>query len=188
MADQTPQAQNVERGSTNMSKYLVIIGFSALIGGCTTTSKENTIPQSGPTMEQVYRNHSGSGASKGARFESDIPRRQAEDVHPSAYTRTSLNETKNRFSRIPNPDLVMYVFPHLAGSGGRYPVPGYTTVFPMYESVEYALPGEVAPTESTLSNTQSPSRERFIEASQPKSSGPEKRRGSLENISFTEPQ
>lgn len=35
----------------------------------------------------------------------------------------------------------MYVFPHLAR--GRYPVPGYVTVFPMYETVEYAMPGEV---------------------------------------------
>ena len=36
----------------------------------------------------------------------------------------------------------MYVFPHLAGET-RAPVPGYTTAFPMYEQVEYALPGEV---------------------------------------------
>ena len=34
----------------------------------------------------------------------------------------------------------MYVYPHLAQ--GRYPVPGYFTAFPMYERVEYLLPGE----------------------------------------------
>jgi hypothetical protein len=37
----------------------------------------------------------------------------------------------------------MYVFPHLA-SDERVPVPGYVTSFPMYERVEYALPGEVS--------------------------------------------
>ena len=36
----------------------------------------------------------------------------------------------------------MTVFPHLAK--GKYPVPGYVTMFPMYESVEYLLPGEAS--------------------------------------------
>ncbi len=34
----------------------------------------------------------------------------------------------------------MYVFPHLAD--GNTPVPGYSTVFPFYSQVQYALPGE----------------------------------------------
>ncbi|WP_134563401.1 TIGR03751 family conjugal transfer lipoprotein, partial [Pseudomonas aeruginosa] len=41
----------------------------------------------------------------------------------------------------PNPDLVMYVFPHLAGTD-PVPVPGYSTVFPLYQRVQYAMPGE----------------------------------------------
>ncbi|MFF0977525.1 TIGR03751 family conjugal transfer lipoprotein, partial [Proteus mirabilis] len=44
------------------------------------------------------------------------------------------------FPRLPNPDMVMYVFPHL--SAGNLPVPGYSTVFPFYHQVQYALPGE----------------------------------------------
>ena len=35
----------------------------------------------------------------------------------------------------------MYVFPHLSGSES-VPVPGYSTVFPLYQRVHYALPGE----------------------------------------------
>ena len=58
------------------------------------------------------------------------------------YTREAFNEIDVLFPRLPNPTLVMYVFPHLAGET-RAPVPGYTTAFPMYEQVEYALPGEV---------------------------------------------
>jgi len=59
----------------------------------------------------------------------------------TAYTRTAANEIYRQFHRLPNPDLVMYVFPHLAGSD-PVPVPGYTTVFPLYQRVQYAMPGE----------------------------------------------
>jgi len=58
------------------------------------------------------------------------------------YTREAFNEIDVLFPRLPNPSLVMYVFPHLAGEA-HAPVPGYATAFPMYEQVEYALPGEV---------------------------------------------
>ena len=34
------------------------------------------------------------------------------------------------------------MLPHLA-TGERVPVPGYTTAVPLYERVEYALPGEL---------------------------------------------
>ena len=57
------------------------------------------------------------------------------------YTRTAQNEIYRQFHRLPNPDLVMYVFPHLAGTD-PVPVPGYSTVFPLYQRVQYALPGE----------------------------------------------
>ena len=58
------------------------------------------------------------------------------------YTREAFNEIDVLFPRLPNPTLVMYVFPHLAGDT-HAPVPGYATAFSMYEQVEYALPGEV---------------------------------------------
>ena len=57
------------------------------------------------------------------------------------YTRNAQDEIDRLFPRLPNPDLVMYVFPHLAGEH-PVPVPGYSTVFPFYEHVQYALPGE----------------------------------------------
>lgn len=57
------------------------------------------------------------------------------------YTRTAQNEIYRQLHRLPNPDLVMYVFPHLAGTD-PVPVPGYSTVFPFYQRVQYALPGE----------------------------------------------
>ncbi len=58
------------------------------------------------------------------------------------YTREAANEINVIFPPLPNPTLVMYVFPHLAGEP-PLPVPGYATAFPMYEHTEYALPGEL---------------------------------------------
>lgn len=64
-----------------------------------------------------------------------------QDSDLAGYTRAAAHEIDSLFSRLPNPDLVMYVYPHLAGPDNT-PVPGYATSFPMYERVEYALPGE----------------------------------------------
>jgi conjugative transfer region lipoprotein (TIGR03751 family) len=56
-------------------------------------------------------------------------------------TRTATNTLDQRFVRLPNPTLVLYVFPHL-GADNQYPIPGYSTTFPLYKQVYYALPGE----------------------------------------------
>ena len=58
-----------------------------------------------------------------------------------AYTRTAANELELLFPRLPNPDVFIYVPAHLA-TELRIPVPGYTTAVPLYDRVEYALPGE----------------------------------------------
>ena len=57
------------------------------------------------------------------------------------YARTAANELELLFPRLPNPDLYIYVPAHLA-TELRIPVPGYTTAVPLYDRVEYALPGE----------------------------------------------
>ncbi len=56
------------------------------------------------------------------------------------YTRTAVSELNVLFPLLPNPTLVMYVYPHLAEE--RAGVPGYVTQFRLYERDEYALPGE----------------------------------------------
>lgn len=101
-------------------------------------------------MEEVYDQHFQGGGRSAA----DAPavrgaspvgraRRYGEGLSDLAgYTLDSANETQRVFQRLPNPDLVMYVFPHLAGPEGM-PIPGYTTTFPFYDQVHYVLPGEV---------------------------------------------
>lgn len=70
------------------------------------------------------------------------------------YTREQKTEIENLFPRLENPDLVIYVYPHLA-TRTRAPIPGYSTVIPLYDRVEYRLPGE-ALAETPLPQTAEP--------------------------------
>jgi len=58
-----------------------------------------------------------------------------------SFNRTADNEIRVLFPRLPNPDIAIYIYPHLA-TKNQVPVPGYATVIPLYEKVQYALPGE----------------------------------------------
>jgi conjugative transfer region lipoprotein (TIGR03751 family) len=112
------------------------------LAGCASGSKLSTLPSEGPTMAEIYRQHM-TGQRNGPPDGAALPPphddgRSQMGIHQQAVA----NEVDGRFARLPNPDLVMFVTPHLSPNG-RYPVPGYSTVFPMYETVEYAMPGEV---------------------------------------------
>jgi conjugative transfer region lipoprotein (TIGR03751 family) len=110
---------------------------------CASGSKRSTIPSEGPTMSDVYRQHIEASGVGGKRSPRDrLPLRAPEDSPLTEYARTAINETDNRFARLPNLDLIMYVTPHLSANR-NYPIPGYTTVFSMYETIEYAMPGEL---------------------------------------------
>jgi len=124
----------------------------ALLGGCT-TSKDKLLPHGDNTMLDIWQQETGGNASGGQAARQLLDARQTlrrplgnANTHSvvaenAAYTRTAANEIERHFHRLPNPDLVMYVFPHLSGSE-NVPVPGYTTVLPLYQRVPYALPGE----------------------------------------------
>ena len=64
-----------------------------------------------------------------------------EDLDYLPYTREVATEINNLFPRLDNPDIVIYVYPHLA-TRTRAPIPGYSTVIPLYDQVHYRLPGE----------------------------------------------
>lgn len=109
------------------------------LAGCATTTKESVLPQDGPTMKAIYDRHMSGLQRAGVR---GAPLAQAGIAHYHGFVREAANELETRFPRLPNPTLVMYVYPHLSGPE-RSPVPGYVTTFPFYERIEYALPGEV---------------------------------------------
>ncbi len=113
--------------------------------GCT-TDKDTLLPHGEQTMLDIWNGAGTLGTQAQLRDARSELRRPLVDParlisDQMSYTRTAANEVQALFPRLPNPDLVMYVYPHLSGSQ-QVPVPGYSTVFPLYEKVEYALPGE----------------------------------------------
>ena len=118
--------------------------ISLVLGGCAST-KEAVLPQDGPTMKAIYERHIDEMNMR----DPQVVRRElgnrplmTGEADLQGYSRDAFNEIDVLFPRLPNPTLVMYMFPHLSGDT-HAPVPGYATAFPMYEQVEYALPGEV---------------------------------------------
>ena len=133
-------------------KGTAFILSALLLTGCATT-KDELLTHDGQTMLDIWSREAGSGAGNGRVARELLEARQSlrrpltpEEIDGAAtdqarYSRTAQNEIYSQFKRLPNPDLVMYVFPHLAGTD-PVPVPGYSTVFPLYQRVQYALPGE----------------------------------------------
>ncbi len=123
--------------------------ISLVLGGCAST-KEAVLPQDGPSMKAIYERHideMNTQSPQVLRRELGSRPLKTGEADLQGYSRDAFNEIDVLFPRLPNPTLVMYVFPHLSGDT-HAPVPGYATAFPMYEQVEYALPGEV-PVQST---------------------------------------
>ncbi|WP_447792076.1 TIGR03751 family conjugal transfer lipoprotein [Pseudomonas farris] len=119
--------------------------FCWVLAGCS-TDKETLLPHGKQTMLDIWNGAGSQGTQQQlleARQQLRRPLAQA-DFSVSLqepYTRTAENEIRNLFPRLPNPDLVLYVYPHLSGTEQAL-VPGYSTVFPFYQRVQYALPGE----------------------------------------------
>ena len=130
----------------NLSTLIgVLASISLGLAGCAST-KEAVLPQDGPSMKTIYEQHfQEMGARDPQVIRQELNGRTTEAGTDAlhGYTRKAHNEIDTIFPRLPNPTLVVYIYPHLAGEEGL-PVPGYATTFPMYERVEYALPGEVS--------------------------------------------
>lgn len=123
----------------NRPVWSVLTAISISLSGCAT--KDTLLPQTGPTMKEVYDAHFRKTRRRsGAEVRLELSGRGPGTGDLAGFTREQQTEIFGLFPRLPNPDLVMYVFPHLSPNG--HPVPGYATVFPMYETTQYALPGE----------------------------------------------
>lgn len=127
-----------------MKRLFCIMMAALFMTGCTTSTKE-LLPTDGRTMKDIWDKGTGEDALHNYRSHNGrqldpvdyIPNREQR-----AYTRTAENEIHNLFPRLPNPDLIMYVYPHQTRSGEPLSIPGYSTVLPFYGRVQYAQPGD----------------------------------------------
>lgn len=122
-----------------MKKFILWMIICSLLVGCG-TSKEKIFPHTGQTMKDVWNRSVGdinySRQQLRRHIENDIM-----EIEIADHTRNAINEINSLFKRLPNPDLIMFVYPHLA-SDEEIPVPGYSTIFTFYNHVRYAMPGE----------------------------------------------
>ena len=141
------------RQSAGLSAFAAASLAVLLVSGCTVMkdreSPINEVTKGSPTVLDVYRgNEYRNELARQDKISPQDRMREKTNARPvnegDELTQrywSAVEPMNQRFARVPNPDLVMVVYPHLAK--GQYPVPGYVTVFPMYDQTFYALPGEV---------------------------------------------
>lgn len=107
-----------------ITMMMLLMGLINLVG-CQHMAG-NVVPQKGPTMETVY----DSMEEKPPK----IKTKKSKPVKPK--------KENHVYQKISNPELKMYIYPHLAGKE-ELPVPGYYTVFNAYTRDHYVLPSEM---------------------------------------------
>jgi conjugative transfer region lipoprotein (TIGR03751 family) len=150
---------------------LTIIFLITQLAGCATAGK-GALPQGGDmTMAQIYQKETGLSMNNDCNAgNQDINQvRQklhtngigyAKHVNYTAYSvspdnfykknkkskkckKNKKNSTKQLFKPLDNPEIPMYIYPHLVQTNsGAQPVPGYTTAFFLYRENHFALPSE----------------------------------------------
>lgn len=140
-----------ERRDTRGRILLALLLSGGALAGCSVNGPRESpikaVTQGSPTVLEIYRGQGqiiggpGQATPRDLLHAGSAPRSVASGDGDTRRYGSAVEPMRQRFARVPNPDLVMVVFPHLAK--GQYPVPGYVTVFPMYEQANlYALPGE----------------------------------------------
>ena len=122
---------------------ITLLAWTSLLCACT-PGKEAVVAADAPGIRAIYDAHmhrSGHDDLQALRESvQENPVQALAAVDPGGNPGAVL---KARFAKVANPELIMYVYPHLAGPE-HVPVPGYFTAFPMYARIHYARPGEVA--------------------------------------------
>ena len=118
-----------------INHFVICTLASLLLTGCM-SSTQISKDDASLTMQEIYESHFVNLEYDESKY---VFMRGHEDRSESAQR--IKNQVKQTFPTLKNPFLVMYVFPHLNAEDGT-PIPGYWTTFPLYDKVEFALPGE----------------------------------------------
>lgn len=125
--------------------------LALFLNGCASNIHESDI-ETGPSMAESYQaamqetdSHRLAGIRQKISSDSDsLSEKSLGGLSDNkADTQVDIgSQIDNEFPTLPNHDIVIYVYPHLAGDF-QMPVPGYYTAVPFYSQVHYAIPGEI---------------------------------------------
>ena len=135
-----------------LARGLTLMLVLALASGCYSSPRRVLAQGQGPTMDEILQSGGAPDHTSLRALDTELQDQLIQSENASqrlypryeSYTRSSLNEINQLFPRHRNPQITLYVHPHLS-TGDNAPVPGYTTAFNLYASDEYALPSEVPP-------------------------------------------
>lgn len=120
---------------TKTTYSFLVVSMLLLVSGCMSSGSLTHVQES-RTMDDIYEAHFINLAYEKSEY---VFLHEQEDS--SRISEAVVKNTKQTFPTLKNPFLVMYVYPHLDPKEGT-PILGYWTAFPMYEQIEFALPGE----------------------------------------------
>ncbi len=120
----------------NTIRTILVFGSALYLTACASkTVSSGTIPEGGLTVSQIYQQ---SINEPGQRWSVKLP---AKHVN---YARDASNEINQLFKPLDNPQIPIYVFPHVALIGDEQLLkPGYSTGFFLYKQNQFALASEV---------------------------------------------
>jgi conjugative transfer region lipoprotein (TIGR03751 family) len=123
----------------------VLVSVLASLSGCA-SHIDKVVPKDQKNMKQIYNEKAGSGNLELLKQrEADIRARPISNEHYLSDAPPHAAQIQHLFPALPNPELYMYVKPHVVGNSG-VAVPAYMTRFTMYERTHYATPNEVVAT------------------------------------------
>lgn len=129
-----------------MNKKIILSGLLILISSLLTAACShvagNIIPDNGPTMESIYDDSGDpttSASERAIHFTDTSPAVKSRQLAAHSSSLLASSVVSPTFSLLDNPELKLYIFPHLAGAE-MLPIPGYWTAFSAYPRNYYALP------------------------------------------------
>lgn len=108
-------------------KTLIMLCASLALNACSTAHmSQSAIPEQGLTVSQLYQ------------------QAQVQPIQKPLYQQTSLHALDEEFKSLPNPEIPIHVFAHVAQLGDEQIIkPAYTTRFFLYKQNQYALASEL---------------------------------------------
>lgn len=105
----------------------IILCASLILSACSTTMvSQSAIPEQGLTISQLYQQS------------------QLKPIQKPVHHYTNLDDSGEEFKQLPNPEVPIHVFAHVAQLGDEQIIkPAYTTRFFLYKQNQYALASEL---------------------------------------------